>query len=65
MKTELADASLRAIDETVQFVVETNASNNTLLATLNQNNRQVAFFSRTLDKKKLNHSSVKKEQQRL
>ena len=44
LKSELADVSLWVIDEKEQFVVETDASNVALSATLNQNNRLVAFF---------------------
>ena len=61
LKAELAEVSLGVIDETAPFVVETDASNFALSATLNQNNRPVAFFSRTLHKTELNHSSVEKE----
>ena len=61
LKSELAEVSLGIIDENILFVVETDASNFALSATLNQNNRPVAFFSRTLHKPELNHSSVEKE----
>ena len=61
LKSELADVSLGVIDEKEQFVVETDASNVALSATLNQNNRSVPFFSRSLTKSELQHSSVEKE----
>ena len=61
LKSELAEVSFGIIAENIPFVVETDASNFALSATLNQNNRPVAFFSRTLHKPELNHSSVEKE----
>ena len=61
LKSELVDVSLGVIDEKEQFVIETDASNVALSATLNQNNRPVAFFSRSLTKSELQHSSVEKE----
>ena len=61
LKSELAEVSLGIIDENIPFVVETDASNFALSATLNQNNRPVAFFSRTLHKPELNHLSVEKD----
>ena len=44
LKSELAYVSLGIIKEKEQFVVEADASNVALSATLNQNNRSVAFF---------------------
>ena len=61
LKSELVDISLGVIDEKKQFVVEKDASNVAFSATLNQNNRPVAFFSRSLTKSELQHSSVEKE----
>ena len=43
------------------FVVETDASNVAVSATLNQNSRPVAFYSRTLNRSELAQSSVEKE----
>ena len=48
LKKEIAGASLSAIDETLPFVVECNASKTVVSATLNQGGRPVAFTSRTL-----------------
>ena len=39
-----------AIDEDQKFVVETDASNVAISATLNQNGKPEAFFSGTLNK---------------
>ena len=44
----MESAALRPIDEGVPFVVECDASETTLSATLNQRGRPVAFMSRTL-----------------
>jgi len=47
LKKMIEDAVVTAIDETIPFEVETDASEVTLAATLNQNGKPVAFFSRT------------------
>ena len=60
-KSELATVTLGVINEDVPFVVETDASNVALSATLNQNNKPVAFFSRSLNKSEVKQSSVEKE----
>ena len=57
----LAEVSLGVIDERTPFIVATNASNIALSAILNQNRKPVAFFSRSLHKTELNHSSIEKK----
>ena len=52
---------MQIIDESIPFVIKTDASENAVPATLNQSNRPVAFFSRMLSKSELRHSSVEKE----
>ena len=61
LKNDLASAALQIIDESIPFVIKTDASENAISATLNQNNRPVAFFSRMLSKSEFHHSSVEKE----
>ena len=61
LKLELRDAALKSIDPECEFVVETDASDFCIAATLNQDGRPVAFFSRTLSQSELNHHAVEKE----
>ena len=48
LKNDLVDAYLNSTNEEIPFTVETDASNSTLSASLSQDGRPVAFFSRTL-----------------
>ena len=61
MKSDIENAELHCIDENKPLVVETDASEHALGATLNQDGRPVAFFSRSLNSSELKHSSVEKE----
>ena len=61
LKDELRSATLGAIDESVPFVVECDASDYAISGTLNQNGRPVAFMSRSLNKSELSYPSVEKE----
>ena len=61
LKNDLATAALHVIDEHLPFVIETDASDNAVSATLNQENRPVAFYSRMLNKSEKYHSSIEKE----
>ena len=59
LKDELQSATLSSIDESIPFVVECDASEVAVSATLNQNGRPVAFMSHTLSE--LNYPAVEKE----
>ena len=61
LKKDIADAALQAIDESVPFTVECDASDVAVSATLNQNGRPVAFMSRTLQGSEQLYPAVEKE----
>ena len=61
LKHDLENAALRSIDFNQEFVVETDASDFCIAATLNQQGRPVAFFSRTLHPSEIQHHAVEKE----
>ena len=60
LKQEIAKSSLVAIDSSLPFEIETDASAHAIAASLTQNGRPVAFFSRTLTSAEQKHSSVEK-----
>ena len=59
MKNKLSQATLQPIDKDLPLTVETDASD--FAAKLNQNNKPVAFYARTLSSTEQKHSSVEKE----
>ena len=61
LKKEIARAALRSIDKNMPFVVECDASDVAISATLNQGGRPVAFMSRTLHGSELHYPVVEKE----
>ena len=61
IKRDIVNAVKTTIDEDMPFVVETDASNHSVAATLNQGGRPVAFYSRTLNKSEQNYPSIEKE----
>ena len=61
LKKELERASLNPIDESLPFVIECDASEVAVSATLNQDGRPVVFMSRTLQNSELHYPPVEKE----
>ena len=61
LKKEIANSVVNSIDETLPYIVETDASDISIAATLNQAGRPVAFFSRMLNHSERNQSAVEKE----
>ena len=61
MKHDIKSSVVCCIDETLPFTVETDASDHSLAATLNQQGRPVAFFTRSLQSHELINPSIEKE----
>ena len=61
LKSNLENATLKSIDESKPFVVECNASDFAVSATLNQGGRPVAFMSRTSQGSELHYPAIEKE----
>ena len=61
LKEDISNSVVLSIESTVPMVVETDASDHAIAATLNQSGRPVAFFSRALSNSEQRHSAVEKE----
>ena len=61
LKQEVANSVLATPDLSMPLFLETDASDFAIGATLSQDHRPVAFFSRTLNKSESKHHSVEKE----
>lgn len=61
VKGDIENSVVSSIDEDLPFVVDANACDFAIAATLTQEGRPVALFSRSLNRSELNHLSVEKE----
>ena len=60
LKRDIANSAIAAIDPSAPLVVETDASDSAIAASLRQHGRPIAFFSRTLLKFERRHTAIEK-----
>ena len=61
IKREIEASCRSTVDPNLPIIVETDASDFAISATLNQSGRPIAFFSRTLNNNEKNYAAVEKE----
>ena len=61
LKRDIANSAIAAINPSAPLVVETDASDSAIAASLRQHGWPVAFFSRTLSKSERKHIAIEKE----
>ena len=61
LKKDIEQSVIGAIDELLPFEIETDASEFSHAATLNQNGRPIAFFTRMLNGPELTYPVIEKE----
>ena len=61
LKKDIANSAIAAINPSALLIVETDASDSAISASVRQHGRPVAFFSRTLSKSERRHTTIEKE----
>ena len=61
LKRDIANSAIAAINPSAPLIVETNASDSAIAASLRQHGRPVAFFTRILSKSERRHTAIEKE----
>ena len=61
LKADLSNAALQSVNESLRFVIECDASDIAVLATLNQGGKPVAFMPRTLQGSEIHYPAYEKK----